>query len=166
MEPDRPMIETYWVIPGRLLAGPYPGARYEAAAQQRIRRFLDAGITLFLDLTEEGEAAPYAQWLGGAARHRRMPIPDFGVPLPEQMARTLDLIDMAIKTPGAIYVHCLGGLGRSGAVVSCYLVRHGMSGEEALATIRRLRKDTPFSTSPSPETEAQRQMVLAWRQGQ
>ena len=35
----------------------------------------------------------YDQWLGEAARHVRMPIPDFGVPTPEQMAQALDMWD-------------------------------------------------------------------------
>ena len=32
---------------------------------------------------------PYAGWLGEAARHLRMPIPDVGVPTPEQMVQTV-----------------------------------------------------------------------------
>ena len=108
----------------------------------------------------------YDQWLGEAARHVRMPIPDFGVPTPEQMAQTLDIMDVAIGTGHAVYVHCLGGLGRTGTVVGCYLVRHGLQGAEALNTIQLLRRGTPNASSPSPETEMQRWMVLNWEEGQ
>jgi hypothetical protein len=45
-------------------------------------------------------------------------------------------------------------------------VRHGMQGVEALRTIQLLRLDTPDGDSPSPETDAQRRMVLAWKNGQ
>jgi len=90
-----PIPDVYWVIPGRLLAGPYPGTRQAGAVYKRILRFLAAGITLFLDLTEEGEMPAYDQWLGEAARHVRTPIPDIGVPTLEQMAQTLDIIDVA-----------------------------------------------------------------------
>jgi hypothetical protein len=113
-KPERPIPDAYWIIPGRLLAGPYPGSRREGMVRQRVLRFLAAGITLFLDLTEEGEMPPYAQWLDEAARHLRMPIPDFGVPAPEQMVQTLDVIDVAVGTRHAVYVHCLAGLGRTG----------------------------------------------------
>jgi len=57
-------------------------------------------------------------------------------------------------------VHCLGGLGRTGTVVGCFLVRHGLSGAQALETIQLLRRTTPNADSPSPEAEMQRWMVL------
>jgi hypothetical protein len=41
-----------------------------------------------------------------------------------------------------------------------------MSGREALERVRALRQVTPFPKSPSPETQAQRRMVLGWKEGQ
>ena len=62
-------------------------------------------------------------------------------------------------------MHCLGGLGRTGTVVGCFLVRHGLSGAQALETIQLLRRGIPSADSPSPETDMQRWMVLNWRNG-
>ena len=58
---DRPLANSYWVIPGRFLAGEYPGAMEEPEAQVKINRLLDAGISCFIDLTEPGESGllPY-----------------------------------------------------------------------------------------------------------
>ena len=39
----------------------------------------------------------------------------------------LDEIDGAILNGKTVYVHCLGGIGRTGTVVGCYLVRHGIA---------------------------------------
>jgi hypothetical protein len=86
---ERPIPDAYWITPGRLLAGPYPGSRREGMVRQKAPRFLVAGVTLFLDLTEEGEMPPYAHWLDEAARHLRMPIPDVGVPTLGQMVQTV-----------------------------------------------------------------------------
>ena len=45
--------------PGRLLAGEYPGSMSRADAMERVQRLLRAGITSFIDLTEEGELPEY-----------------------------------------------------------------------------------------------------------
>ncbi len=52
---ERPLPDSYWVIPGKLLAGEYPGSRFDGLTRQIIRVLLECGIDYFLDLTEEGE---------------------------------------------------------------------------------------------------------------
>jgi protein-tyrosine phosphatase len=91
-----------------------------------------------------------------------MPIPDFDVPSRAQMVRILDEIDQALMAQRKVYVHCLAGLGRTGTVVGCYLVRHGLSGPDALKRIQVLRRDALGAHDPSPTTEAQRRMVQYW----
>jgi hypothetical protein len=156
-----PTPESYWVEPG-LLAGKYPAAVELAGTRERIADLLDAGVTLFVDLTEEHELDPYAQ-LAGPARHVRMPIPDMGVTTRAQMRRTLDLVDRERGRGGIPYVHCWGGAGRTGTVVGCWLVRHGLAPEAALARIPVLRRGSPALWLDSPQTEAQRAFVRAWR---
>ena len=171
---ERPIPDSYWVVPGRLVAGEYPGARDDAEARGKLRRLLDAGITFFLDLTEADEHSlrPYAGLLSGEAAvvgrsavHRRMPIPDVGIPGAAGMARILDAIDAALDDGRTVYVHCFGGIGRTGTAVGCYLVRHGLSGQEALVRIAELRTGTPDGHRRSPETDAQERMVLEWSAG-
>ena len=74
----------------------------------------------------------------------------------------LDTIDAALAAGGTVYVHCYAGIGRTGTVVGCYLARHGMRGEEALAEIARLRADISDGWITSPETAAQRDRVREW----
>ena len=59
----------------------------------------------------------------------------------------------------------LGGIGRTGTVMGCYLVRHGWEPAEALAEIKRLRRGSPDGYKASPETPAQEVFVLNWRKG-
>jgi hypothetical protein len=171
--PFHPIDDSYWVVPHWVLAGEYPGARTEAEARCKLGLLLDAGIRQFVDLTEAGEygLAPYwpivqqlAVERGLVVTHARLSIPDMGTPPPAQMAVTLDTIDAAADEERPVYVHCFGGIGRTGTVAGCYLVRHGYRAEEALAEIARRRQDTPDGHRQSPETEAQRSMVLAWRE--
>ena len=77
-----------------------------------------------------------ARALGLTVTHQRHTIGDFSVPdSPKFMAATLDAIDSAISDGNTVYVHCWAGVGRTGTVVGCWLVRHGKTGDEALAQI-------------------------------
>lgn len=169
---EQPHANCYWVAPGRFLAGEYPGAKHEAEARQKLRRFLASGITFFLDLTEAHELHPYAELLyeeaaavGKTVEYRRMPIRDLSVPRTrEEMVAILDMIDAAIASGHTIYVHCWGGVGRTGTVVGCYLVRHGRSGQEALRELSQLWQGVEKSTRRphSPETAGQVHFVCRW----
>lgn len=162
---QRPLPDSYWVIPGRFAAGEYPGDRHEGEARRKLGKFLAGGVNEFVDLTEEGEygLVPYAPFLPAAARHRRFPIPDMEVPTPEHMSAILDVIDAALAKGGGVYVHCFGGVGRTGTVVGCWLVRWGLPAEQALARLAAWRQGTPDGDRRSPETLEQRRFVRAWQ---
>lgn len=162
---DHPIPGAYWVRPGQLLAGPYPGRWDETRARERLRALLAVGIDLFIDLTEPDERNAYepllhdeALRLNHRAEHIRLSIQDFGVPPVDDMVQILDTIDRAIDEGKTVYVHCMGGIGRTGTVVGCYLVRHGMTGDDALREIARLLHEG------SPETPEQRAMIINWRE--
>lgn len=170
-EPPRPLPESYWVEPGRLLAGEYPGSASEFLTRKRIISLLQAGFDTFLDLTRPGELLPYhpileeeTLLLGAQTTYRNFPIGDFGLPTPEQMTAILDTLDAALASGHKIYLHCWGGIGRTGTTVGCYLVRRGRSGEEALRQLANWWRTVPKSARypHSPETEAQVQFILNW----
>jgi hypothetical protein len=159
---DRPVPRSYWVRPGSLLAGEYPGHEHDGWTRVRLERFRAAGVTAFIDLTEEGELAPYEDLVRGWATYRRFPIRDFSCPSVEGMTAILDAIDAALERE-VVYVHCWGGSGRTGTVIGCWLVRGGMDCDRALATIAALRRETAYGDRRSPESEEQCDMVRAWR---
>lgn len=171
MAPDLNDIHHYHVphVDG-LVAGEYPGSMDIAAAADRIRRLRLAGITRFVDLTEPGELLPYDQLLVDddglpAARHHRFPVRDVNTPRnPAEMVAILNLIDDARADGHQVYVHCWGGIGRTGTAVGCALVRHGMTGDEALAEVARLFGATAKGRRGrvSPETKAQATFVRNW----
>lgn len=171
--PPAPIPASYWVVPGRLCAGEYPGAAAAPEARAKLRRFLDAEFTFYLDLTEDRDLAPYAALLqeeaatrGLAVEHCRMPIVDLGTPTPAQTRQILDTLDAAIAAGYRVYVHCYGGIGRTGTIVGCYLVRHGMTGPQALAEIERLRQGSAKAERMSPEMNGQWRRVRYWKVGE
>ena len=70
MVTPKPDPNTYWVVPGKLLAGEYPRAVDSEEARKRLRSFLAAGVRHFIDLTEAGEFTPYAELLTEEASSR------------------------------------------------------------------------------------------------
>jgi len=165
-------LNAYWVIPEKLLAGAYPSDPFDPiAGRQMIRQLLDAGFTLFIDLTREDEYSSNSYWpvlqeeaerSGQKVRYLRQPIADMGVPTLAEMDQLLGRIDEAIAEGERIYLHCFGGRGRTGTVAGCYLVRHGQSGQEALEQISRSRQGLPNAMYASPETFEQKLFVLNW----
>lgn len=177
MTPPLPIPNAYWVQPGLLLAGEYPGNESADVARRRLNLFLDAGVRSFVDLTEEGEygLVPYAGLLqeeaerrGLLVEHRRLSIRDVDVPRsPGEMIEILDAIDGALAQQRPVYVHCWGGAGRTGVVVGCHLVRNGSIGDAALEQVADwwVTVEKHWRSPDSPQTPAQREWVRTWREG-
>jgi protein-tyrosine phosphatase len=142
------------IEPGRLVAGRHPCAWGPENAPAEVGDLLAAGVTLFLDLTQEGELDPYDHLVAPPARHVRMPIRDFSVPTEDALEAALDEIDAELEAGGLVYVHCWAGCGRTGVVVGSWLVRHGSSPQDALARVAETRG------LGCPQTLEQRLLVL------
>ena len=171
---ELPIPESYWVLPGQFLAGEYPGDYYyEDNTRHRIDAFLEAGFNTFIDLTSHNELPHYEPILKEQARiyrteiqHLRFSIGDFGLPTHTGMITTLNAIDSALGAGRKIYVHCWAGVGRTGTVIGCYLVRHGKTGQQALRQIAEWCQDVPKCGrhTRSPETDEQVKFILDWKE--
>ncbi len=138
-------------------------------SDKRIKAIIDSGINTFLDLTEINELPDYEQKINvltdsnnNQIKYKRMPIKDRTVPEKEYLKEILDFIHEESKNDRKVYVHCLRGLGRTGTVVGCYLVRNGFSGNESLQEIYRLRQGMLNAWMQSPQTQEQVQAVINW----
>jgi protein-tyrosine phosphatase len=108
-----------------------------------------------------------AEELGVQLECARTPIKDLSVPSRAEMRHILDIVDKAISQHMPVYVHCLGGLGRTGTVVGCFLARHGIAnGDEVLAKIMALRQFEALGHQPSPQTPLQQRFVCSWETGE
>ncbi|HEY1015000.1 MAG TPA: hypothetical protein VGE07_19990 [Herpetosiphonaceae bacterium] len=168
----RPFPNSYWVLADRFLAGEHPSLLDPAGNRERILGLIRAEISVFVDLTEPDETADLESYPGLIAelapdyarrcQYHRLAIPDMGVPPAAALAGLLDTLDAALEAGRRIYVHCWGGIGRTGTVVGCFLVRQGWAGGAAIARLASLRADTPDARYVAPARDEQRQMILSW----
>lgn len=175
-----PFTRAYWVEPGRILAGFYPGDRDPAVASAKLSALLDCGVTDVFCLMEENEGdhagRPFSEYQtelmrlarlrGTEVRWNRFAIRDMGIPSIGEMSRTLDALDVAVRS-GCAYVHCWGGRGRTGTVVGCWLARHGIAnGAQVIARLAELTAHEREYFPRIPEGPEQREFVRNWRVGQ
>jgi hypothetical protein len=169
----RPHANCYWLIPGQLLAGEHPGSKFHDDCVARVDALLDAGARQFVDLTDFFEGpGPYVPVLQERARvralriaHHRYAIPDFGVPSMGLMRATLATIYAALDAGECVYLHCWGGVGRTGTVVGCLLREQGLAAAEALDLIacKWLAMEKRLRHANSPETAEQIAFIEQWR---
>jgi len=82
------------------------------------------------------------------------PIPDRQVPPSEsELAQLLEKLDRALTSGKNVVVHCRQGVGRSGLVAACLLVRNGISPGAAVDKVSAARGVAV------PETEEQREWI-------
>ena len=172
----RPNPNTYWVVPRKFLAGEYPGNEDPGKAREKISRFLEFGIRHFIDLTEPGEYGllPYEAILSEespaanvTSTYQRFPIRDNSVPSDSKhLAEILFAIDRRIREGGTVYLHCWGGVGRTGLVVACWLQEHGRTPDDALAELsaKWSTVEKIYRKPESPETPTQVDWVRIWPQ--
>ena len=133
-----PIENCYWVVPGKLLAGEYPRNYDDESSPGKVAALTGAGVSAFIDLTAEGHMLPYDQWVGDAT-HQRFPIVDGSVPAsPELTREILDAIDGHMAANRTVYVHCMGGIGRTGTIIGCWLGRHCTPGQNPLEKLDAL----------------------------
>jgi len=165
--------QHYTIEEGKLYGGEYPGAKQPAAAKARLRALVDIGVRTFIDLTApEDMMASYEELLeelanetGTPLRRISLPVPDMGIPTAITMRVIMSAIRQSIKEAPAVYVHCWGGIGRTGTVIGCWFRECGLDGDSALARVQHLySSQMPKVTifPKSPQTAEQRNFVHCW----
>jgi ADP-ribosyl-[dinitrogen reductase] hydrolase len=161
-----PLRNSYWVIPGKVLAGEHPGGASREATREKLQRLINAGVECFIDLTEPNELKAYDRELPFSIEYLRKPIKDHSTPAQRvHMAEILDCMHDALQSGRCVYVHCRAGIGRTGTVIGCFLVERGLPGESALDELNRLWQQCERSQSWAsiPETHEQTEYVAGWK---
>lgn len=171
-----PMIPQHYPIePGILFGGEYPAHKNPEIAQARLKSLIQIGIRTFIDLTSPDDGLSlYQETLNSLAaasglplRRVSMPIPDMGIPTTETMHAILQVIRESVEQHPAVYVHCWGGIGRTGTVAGCWLRECGHDPESALARVQarysqHMQKAKSGQYPHAPQTDTQRNYIKHW----
>ncbi len=151
----------YWIIEGKLAGMAMPTAARAYAYledadkiakeefQYEIQDLQSKGIKAVVTLTESALAdAPFKQ---AGIEYLHIPIIDMSPPTMEQIQQFVAFVNHSLEHDKPVVAHCLGGNGRTGTMLACYLVSQGHSSSEA---IRQVRRQNPSAIETLSQEEA------------
>ncbi len=170
---------AYWVDPGRLMAGSYPGEYEPMETRRNIRQLLETGIRTFVSLMEareenydEDHLPAYAPIVDEVSRRfsvacelERFAIHDMSIPSPERVGHILETIEGSLARERPVYLHCWGGRGRTGVIAGIYLIRRGLATPENFVDVIEELRVGEAAGGRSPETSEQVDFVRSYVRG-
>ena len=164
-----PLYQSY-NLGCNVFAGEYPGDKYGEKAEHKLQRMIHFGVRHFVDLTEEGEHESYAYLLPPDCTHTRFPIRDVSVP--QSIDQACDVVnkikELSKRDDGFVYLHCWGGVGRTGILAACYLAEEMKepSFEIVMKNLRNCFSKMPKSSHRvTPETKDQETFIRKYIEG-
>ena len=166
---NRPLYQSYY-LGGNVFAGEYPGDKNKEMAKRKIHHMVHFGVRHFVDLTEEGELASYAHLLPSNCTHTRFPIRD--VSAPRSADEACDIVrrinELSNCDDGYVYIHCWGGVGRTGTIVACFLAdcEDNPLYDNVMKSLRNRFSGMPKSSyRVTPETKEQEAFIRKYVEG-
>ncbi len=167
MWPHDQTLHAWWVEPGRLLAGEYPGATTTDEAERKLKLLVDAGVDSIVNLTSADEGLhSYTGSLRAIAEHANRTVRYVARPIPDIRAADNMFYDEIVTEVRAeinegrlVYVHCWQGIGRTGTVVGCWLIDRGLDYKSTITRIAELRAGTRKAHLGCPQSAAQHQLL-------
>lgn len=127
-----------WLINNKLAGSGMPTSSTEL--QWVIRQ----GIKSVITMTENPLPESWVQ----NVKYLHMPTEDFSAPDMEKIDHTIDFIHERIKSGEPTMVHCAAGVGRTGTILACYLIKyHSFSVTDAIDKVRKERPGSIQSES-------------------
>ena len=158
-----------WTLPGRFLAFSGPSAKrtefygYRTAVPEDYhQRFRAMGITAIIRLNKK--MYDRRRFTDAGFRHYDLYFPDGSCPSDTILRRFLEITESEHAAGGACAVHCKAGLGRTGVLVGCYLMKHfRFTAAETIAHLRICRPGSVIGPQQQYLCEMEQRM---WREGE
>jgi protein-tyrosine phosphatase len=128
-----------------------------------IQCLIDEGIDIVIPLIMDHELVSYGvpnllkTYKDKGLQVRQVEIVDQGIPSKVEMQGLVTFVKEQLAQNKKILIHCVGGVGRTGTLVSCCLKElKGFSTEEAIAEVRKSRSPRAV------ENKVQEEFVRLW----
>ena len=161
----KPLYKYFTGIP-HIYAGEHPSIVKDRVSNcERIEQLINEGFTDFYDLTENFELSSYTQWLSLDSLYTNFPIKNLSVPTSIEDTYTLikSISEISLHENGRkVYIHCYGGVGRTGMIVACLLAYyyHVYDYEIVMGRFREVYKNyTKSAYMNAPETAIQKEFI-------
>ena len=138
---------------GWLIDNEIAGMGRPAASVADFEFLKDRGIDAIVSLTMSPLNQMILEEFG--FRYKHIPVADFTAPTVDQIKEFAAFAEEVKGEGKKMVVHCGAGIGRTGTMLACYLVRQGRGADEAIAEVRERRPG-------SIETVGQELMILAY----
>lgn len=149
-----------WIEQGKILAGSIPQLPEDMHTLQSL------GIQSILTLTRR-DIADYPGLFISDLQHDpflqigHYPIPDGGIANDDVMFGAVDFLHQSLNQQLTTYVHCRGGIGRTGAILLAYYIKkRGLSLEQA-RDIVKVRRNYQGNASAIDQGSPQREWLEA-----
>ena len=127
-----------WLIEGKLAGSAIPTSKDE------IKWIQEEGVKSIVTIREEPLDDDWIDDIEYLHIHSN----DMGVPEFDDLISSVDFIHRQLENNKPVMVHCLAGLGRTGTILACYLIKYEkMSADDAITKIRKERSGSIQSYS-------------------
>lgn len=127
-----------WLIENKLAGSGMPTSNTE------VEWVVKQGVTSIVTMTEERLPDLWVQEI----KYLHVPTEDYSAPDMQQIDEAVEFIQKRIQENEAVMVHCAAGVGRTGTILACYLVKYKkMSATEAIDKVRKIRPGSIQSES-------------------
>jgi atypical dual specificity phosphatase len=122
-----------WLIDNKLAGSGMPTSVSE------IDWILKQGVKSIVTMTENSLPESWVK----NVKYLHVPTEDFSAPDMEQIDEAVEFIRIRIENNEPVMVHCAAGIGRTGTILACYLVKYQKI--PAKDAIQKVRKERPGS---------------------